>query len=149
MTMSRPLLRPSEAADILGVCERTLRKYRTDYGLPWVQVTHGTIRYKMDDLLDFQHEQYQARIDVIRDREEAARDHIREPSRHLADKVYDRDGQVCSYCGDTEGPFQIDHIHPWSKGGKTKLSNLTVACRSCNASKRDRTLAEWKGRDDR
>ncbi len=49
----------------------------------------------------------------------------------------------CSYCGKDSGPFEIDHIHPWSKGGSHNRENLTLSCRPCNRKKRDLTLQEW------
>ena len=65
----------------------------------------------------------------------------------LTGRVYRRDGYVCSYCGDTDGPFAIDHIHPLSRGGSNDISNLCVACRACNSSKGDKLLvSEWNGR---
>jgi 5-methylcytosine-specific restriction endonuclease McrA len=30
---------------------------------------------------------------------------------------------------------QVDHIHPWSKGGKTSFENARLICSSCNSSK--------------
>ncbi|WP_420541474.1 HNH endonuclease [Pseudooceanicola atlanticus] len=57
------------------------------------------------------------------------------------------DGDVCVYCGSTNGPFEIDHIHPFSKGGRHTRGNLAVACKPCNLSKRDKTLEEWRGRN--
>lgn len=44
-----PLLKESAAAQILGVCERTLRKERQAGRLPFVMV-RGSIRYSPDDL---------------------------------------------------------------------------------------------------
>lgn len=35
--------------------------------------------------------------------------------------------------------FQVDHIQPWSKGGRTNLANARALCRSCNAAKGNRT----------
>jgi hypothetical protein len=32
----------------------------------------------------------------------------------------------------TETSAHIDHIKPWSRGGKTTLDNLKTACRNCN-----------------
>lgn len=57
--------------------------------------------------------------------------------------VLAREGRRCSYCGDTDGPFEFDHILPRARGGTSEASNLTLACRPCNAAKGSRTLAEW------
>lgn len=57
--------------------------------------------------------------------------------------VFERDGDVCRYCAGTEAPFEIDHIHPASRGGSDAPENLTVACEPCNRSKGAKTLAEW------
>ena len=40
----------------------------------------------------------------------------------------------CCFCGDR--PVELDHITPRNKGGTDEWSNLTGACRSCNAMKR-------------
>jgi hypothetical protein len=63
--------------------------------------------------------------------------------RILRPVVFSRDGNVCAYCGSLDGPFEVDHVRPRSRGGEHHLDNLTVACRPCNRSKRDRTVAEW------
>lgn len=34
-----------------------------------------------------------------------------------------------------EEELQVDHILPWSKGGRTELSNAQLLCRTCNAKK--------------
>lgn len=67
------------------------------------------------------------------------------PAR-VQQQVLTREGKVCTYCGDTEGPFDFDHILPVSRGGSGDPSNLTVACATCNRSKGARTLREWVGR---
>ena len=36
--------------------------------------------------------------------------------------------------------FEIDHIHPESKGGSSDVDNLTFACRPCNRAKKDKVL---------
>lgn len=59
--------------------------------------------------------------------------------------TFARDGFICAYCNDEDGPHQIDHIVPVGRGGRSTLDNLSVACGPCNASKRDRLLSEWKG----
>lgn len=54
-----------------------------------------------------------------------------------------RDGETCRYCGTTDGPWHIDHVHPVRLGGTDALENLTVACAPCNLSKGGKTLAAW------
>ncbi|MBP3887302.1 MAG: DEAD/DEAH box helicase family protein [Cellulosilyticum sp.] len=46
----------------------------------------------------------------------------------------------CAHCGmsaHTKIPFQVDHIIPMNKGGKSVLENLQILCRSCNGKKGD------------
>ena len=57
--------------------------------------------------------------------------------------VYGRDGYQCLYCGDVTGPFELDHVHPWSRGGAHSPDNLAVACRACNRNKGVLTVEEW------
>lgn len=61
-------------------------------------------------------------------------------------EVWARDGYCCRYCGATDGPFHLDHVLPWSRGGKHTTGNLVVACQPCNSSKSDMTPEEWGGR---
>lgn len=44
-------------------------------------------------------------------------------------------GRTCAYCDAKDVPLQIEHIHPKAKGGSNRISNLTLACPSCNAKK--------------
>ncbi|MBD0263438.1 MAG: HNH endonuclease, partial [Tolypothrix sp. Co-bin9] len=41
----------------------------------------------------------------------------------------------CAYCGVENVPFEIEHIHPKSKGGTDRVSNLALACHDCNQAK--------------
>jgi 5-methylcytosine-specific restriction endonuclease McrA len=59
-------------------------------------------------------------------------------------EVLGRDGRKCAYCGGTSGPFHLDHIIPWSRGGENTSDNLNVACARCNWSKGNKTLEEWR-----
>lgn len=61
----------------------------------------------------------------------------------LRAQIFERDGEQCQYCDSLTGPFEIDHIHPVSRGGTNTPSNLVVACRECNRSKRDKLVDEW------
>jgi 5-methylcytosine-specific restriction endonuclease McrA len=57
----------------------------------------------------------------------------------------------CYYCGVCmtkkmeERQRTRDHIIPISRGGRDDMSNIVPACRSCNSSKGNKTLEEWKG----
>lgn len=52
---------------------------------------------------------------------------------------------TCQYCkGLSKDPIlETEHKIPKSRGGSNKLSNLTLACRSCNIQKNNKTLSEW------
>jgi HNH endonuclease len=41
----------------------------------------------------------------------------------------------CAYCETKDIPLEIEHIHPKSKGGSDRVSNLTLACHECNQAK--------------
>jgi hypothetical protein len=43
--------------------------------------------------------------------------------------------RTCVYCGTKEGPFNLDHFHPKSKGGSDRVSNLVLSCVPCNQKK--------------
>lgn len=51
-------------------------------------------------------------------------------------------GAACVYCG-AEGRLQIEHIVPLARGGTNDLTNLTVACKTCNLEKRTKTAEEF------
>jgi 5-methylcytosine-specific restriction endonuclease McrA len=61
----------------------------------------------------------------------------------LRAQVYKRDEYRCVYCGSEIGPLQLDHIRPYSKGGRDTASNLVTSCRNCNQSKGN----AWNGID--
>jgi 5-methylcytosine-specific restriction endonuclease McrA len=60
--------------------------------------------------------------------------------------VYTRDGFSCQYCGEKKPirSLTYDHVHPFSKGGKTVWENIVTACGRCN-SKKDNKLLEDSG----
>jgi len=55
-----------------------------------------------------------------------------------------RDGAICQYCNEPAPDGEVDHIIPLSKGGLDVLDNLVWSCRSCNNSKGNKTLEEWR-----
>lgn len=58
------------------------------------------------------------------------------------EKALNEDGcYVCAGCGLESVyriPFQVDHIIPMNKGGKTVPENLQILCRTCNGKKSDK-----------
>ncbi|MEU3733039.1 HNH endonuclease signature motif containing protein [Streptomyces sp. NPDC033538] len=54
-------------------------------------------------------------------------------------------GGWCTYCGSMAVRAEVvDHVEPLEQGGADDITNLVPACRSCNASKKDRTPEQWK-----
>lgn len=49
----------------------------------------------------------------------------------------------CVYCGEANTQLQIEHIHPKSKGGSDRLSNLTIACPQCNQNKGNQDIKDF------
>jgi len=51
----------------------------------------------------------------------------------------------CVNCGTHEN-ISLDHIIPISRGGRHSVGNLQAMCRSCNSSKRDKLMVEFRAR---
>ncbi|MDR0486409.1 MAG: DUF262 domain-containing protein [Elusimicrobiota bacterium] len=65
---------------------------------------------------------------------------IRDFDKSIKRKVYEKQKGLCKKCKehfDFE-QMQADHIKPWSKGGKTEISNCQLLCQKCNAEKSDK-----------
>jgi hypothetical protein len=56
-------------------------------------------------------------------------------------------GRTCAYCDAANVPLNIDHVHPRSRGGSDRVSNLVPACVPCNESKDDRLVEEFLATD--
>lgn len=50
----------------------------------------------------------------------------------------------CAYCGVRPEQLDQDHVIPLSLGGRDAIGNILPACRSCNSSKSDRLLIDWR-----
>ena len=57
--------------------------------------------------------------------------------------VLEKWGRKCAYCSAENVPLEIEHIEPKSKGGSNRVSNLTLACRSCNEKKGNQEIQEF------
>lgn len=55
----------------------------------------------------------------------------------------------CAYCGEKSDALQMDHVMPLARGGPHCLENITPACLTCNTSKHDSTVDEWRARQAR
>jgi len=51
--------------------------------------------------------------------------------------------RTCVYCKAQALPLQIEHVVPKSRGGSNAVTNLTLACSSCNQKKGKQTVAEF------
>lgn len=49
----------------------------------------------------------------------------------------------CTYCKVENVPLQVEHIHPKSKGGSNRISNLCLACEKCNQKKGTRDIKDF------
>ncbi|MGB3508194.1 MAG: RNA-guided endonuclease IscB [Microcoleaceae cyanobacterium] len=62
----------------------------------------------------------------------------------LREYLLEKWGRQCaSTSGKTNTPLEIEHIHPKSKGGSDRVSNLTVACTKCNQIKSNQDVKEF------
>jgi 5-methylcytosine-specific restriction endonuclease McrA len=48
----------------------------------------------------------------------------------------------CAYCKTRNGPLELDHLVPKSRGGSNRVSNLVIACHACNQAKGNRSIEE-------
>lgn len=61
--------------------------------------------------------------------------------RYIRLKVLERDGHTCYWCGQPGNT--MDHIIPWSKGGRTTMENCICACQECNGQRGDMPATEF------
>jgi hypothetical protein len=63
-------------------------------------------------------------------------------------RIFSKTDGCCYYCGcklsKAHGHAQIDHLTPRTRGGSNDDSNFVGACIHCNASKKTRTLEEYR-----
>ena len=55
--------------------------------------------------------------------------------------------RTCAYCDAQNVPFEVEHIIPKSKGGSNRVSNLSLACRSCNEKKDNLSIEQFLAKD--
>lgn len=63
----------------------------------------------------------------------------------FATRALNRSRNCCYYCGNKLRPgHHWDHVFPVVLGGDHGESNLVPACRTCNSSKNDATVMQWR-----
>lgn len=65
----------------------------------------------------------------------------------LREYLLEKFNRKCAYCDKVDTPLQIEHIHPKSKGGSNRLSNLTLACEKSNQKKGNKPVEEFLKKD--
>ena len=61
----------------------------------------------------------------------------------MREYLLEKFNRTCIYCGAKNVPLQIEHIIPKAKGGSNRISNLALACDTCNKAKGVLSLEEF------
>ncbi|NEO53761.1 MAG: hypothetical protein F6K54_12125 [Okeania sp. SIO3B5] len=61
----------------------------------------------------------------------------------LREYLLEKWNRKCVYCRATDTALEVEHIHPKSKGGSNRVSNLTLACNSCNQAKGNQDIKDF------
>lgn len=121
--------------------------YKNRFG-GWSDACLKFIEHKMggdiladDFILPDQEEQKMQQENKI----EYKKENSRNVSLSLRLSVLSRDNFRCVFCGkspatDIGTKLHIDHIEPFSKGGKSTLKNLQTLCEECNLGKSNRVV---------
>lgn len=59
---------------------------------------------------------------------------LADPSKHDGEKIRCEDCKQLFFADE----LTVDHVKPWSKGGRTELSNAQLLCRACNSKQGNR-----------
>ena len=51
--------------------------------------------------------------------------------------------RTCAYCGTKDVPLEVEHIVPKSRAGTNRVSNLCIACVSCNQAKSNQDIKDF------
>lgn len=62
---------------------------------------------------------------------------------HIREYLLEKWGRQCVYCKKKNLPLEVEHIIPKSRGGSSRVFNLTISCRKCNLKKGNQTAKEF------
>ena len=79
---------------------------------------------------------------ILKSRDKIIEEDKRDIKLGLRWKILNRDKFRCVICGSSPAveincKLHVDHIIPFSKGGKTLIENLRTLCKNCNLGKGD------------
>lgn len=135
--------RPSRTEWEMSEPRFSYNTYKQRFG-GWTSACSRFIEYKMGDalladdfVLPFQNKK-ESKI-------EYKKENFRNISLSLRLHVLNRDNFRCVFCGkspvtDIGTKLHIDHIEPFSNGGKSVLENLQTLCEECNLGKSNRVI---------
>jgi 5-methylcytosine-specific restriction endonuclease McrA len=69
------------------------------------------------------------------------------PGKHCAEEIQNlllSQDYLCAACSIFLSTYHVDHIIPISRGGTNWVINLQILCPTCNMSKNNKTMDEWK-----
>lgn len=137
--------RPSRTEWELAQPKINYGTYRKRFG-GWQNACLNFIEYKMGGI--FEIDEGQLKIEVQEDKERNRLKYKQSETRTIPVsvrlKVLSRDNFCCVFCGrspatDFGVKLHLDHIKPFSQGGKSTEENLQTLCQDCNLGKSDKT----------
>lgn len=65
------------------------------------------------------------------------------PGYEVREYLLNKCERKCAYCGVENIALQVEHIYPRAKGGSNRISNLCLACHSCNQKKGTKNIEQF------
>lgn len=139
--------RPSRTEWEMSEPKVAYQTYRHRFG-GWTKACLKFIEYKMggdilaDDFILLDKEEQKTEQE---NRTDYKKENSRNVSLSLRLAVLSRDNFRCVFCGKSpatnlETKLHIDHINPFSKGGRSMLENLQTLCEECNLGKSNKKI---------
>ncbi|HEX8946901.1 MAG TPA: HNH endonuclease [Candidatus Paceibacterota bacterium] len=134
--------RPSRTEWEMSEPKIAYQTYKQRFG-GWVNACSKFIEYKMGDAIladDFVLPDHEDQPSLKKEDVQYKKENSRNISLSLRLQVLNRDNFRCVFCGkspatDLGTKLHIDHIQPFSRGGKSELENLQTLCEECNLGK--------------
>jgi len=144
--------RPSRTEWETSVPKISINAYKKRFG-SWKKACQKFIEYKTggeissDNFVRFEENEFPVR--EKNGKGGYSKENSRNVSVSLRLRVLNRDNFTCVFCGkspatDFGTKLHLDHIIPFSKGGKSTLENLQTLCEECNLGKSDSQIENKK-----